>query len=1210
MPPMEFLLFINNHSQCKNDQLEGVIFVGDLPIAECEVLNWVPYERFPCDIYYMDLDGIWEDNAHDGDWSGMAATGVFDGHSGNQLAEIWMSRITAGITPGLGSETDIVNAYFSRVHRRMIGTDPSQKRYLILADDVSFPDEISHANADADLLGYQPGSVATFLKSNNEDTRDNWANELIRGYESAFIMEHSGPTTHNNGYSNLDYINGPTTNTRFYNLFACSNSRYTVPNFLGGLYAWGHNGLISMGCTKILSTNTDYDYYYAPMSTGSSFGESFKNWLNNYALIDYRDRVYCGMTLCGAGTLHFLQKEFQSPNLAGYLSVDNNPLDNNITSEFKIINNEDKAVDISNMNLIYYMYDSTLDVSSMTWDLNYCNMGTSSVSARFEKLPNTYQVGDKKADTKMILSFTHDATIPAHGTLAFQGSLHDQTKQYLFYESDDWSHFVGADNLAENVVLFSNTTNKPVFGNSPEPVVQDYQLSISPNPVVGKAVINFVITDTNLVDQTASVELHDGNGQCHSWTTKLTIATNAIFVDLSNYATGEYSIKLTINNANVASKEFQIIPGIGILSAPAEVSFGNVPGAIEVVLFNTGTKDITISGINIDNPVFNYIAQLPLIIPANKRISFTAIFAPKSDTTEYGVMTIVSDASDAECKVKLTGKGSSNCNLAVTPNPLNTGASISFDIQNSSLNNTTATFSLLRVLQDSSIEPVEEFTSTIYSGGNSIPRPTWDNLVAGNYKLIMRTEGSTSPADECTFVKSPIQYDYNLSVSPTIFLTGAQLTFTMQNPAYINKTAQFNVYEVFRGQDFRILKQQFTKTMISGTNTVDKPDWDYLPSGFHRLEMTVDGVLLGSSFFQKNWSPSTFQLAVSPTVNNAIVTFNVVDTALIGKTALLTCKQNGTGKITQTQVMVNGLNTVTVSSDAYKQLSPGQYKMVLSVYSFDVDSVDFTIDKNTAISVSASSVSFGQAIVGTQKTATITLTNTGNSDALISALDLSKTVFTQNGITPITIAPGVSKVITLTFKPISDGAIFDTLVIVNSADVNVQTIKVPLSGEGVNTTQTFQVTMTPDGNIVGNNIQPQIAIKNTGSQSVDLSDLIIEFYTYDPTLTIANLRCDIYYCTVSGVTTSFSRLPSVMGNETQKADVVTKFSFPSGTLGTNQTLPLQFGMHVADWQYNFNKADDWSQVIGTGNSAPNIVIRSKSSGHILFGTVPGTSSSL
>jgi hypothetical protein len=53
--------------------LEGAVFIGDLPIAEYGVENDFSkygYRTFPIVLFYIDLEGTWLDNALDGDWGG------------------------------------------------------------------------------------------------------------------------------------------------------------------------------------------------------------------------------------------------------------------------------------------------------------------------------------------------------------------------------------------------------------------------------------------------------------------------------------------------------------------------------------------------------------------------------------------------------------------------------------------------------------------------------------------------------------------------------------------------------------------------------------------------------------------------------------------------------------------------------------------------------------------------------------------------------------------------------------------------------------------------------------------------------------------------------------------------------------------------------------------------------------------------------------
>ena len=55
------------------DGLEGIMFLGDLPVAWCALdePQWQMQEMFPSDYFYMDLDGLWQDL-----WIGYPSEGV------------------------------------------------------------------------------------------------------------------------------------------------------------------------------------------------------------------------------------------------------------------------------------------------------------------------------------------------------------------------------------------------------------------------------------------------------------------------------------------------------------------------------------------------------------------------------------------------------------------------------------------------------------------------------------------------------------------------------------------------------------------------------------------------------------------------------------------------------------------------------------------------------------------------------------------------------------------------------------------------------------------------------------------------------------------------------------------------------------------------------------------------------------------------------
>lgn len=917
-----------------------------------------------------------------------------------------------------------------------------------------------------------------------------------------------------------------------------------------------------------------------------------------------------------AGTrMSFVVNHGITENLTVYLSVDNSPQSNTIQSEFRIQNNNPEEVQLGNCKLVYYTYDPSIDTSAMVWDLYWCTAG-SGVKATFEKLDKTYESGDLKADTRITFSFPSTFVLNGNSAVTLQGALHDNSWSYNFDERDDWSHFVSTGNLAENVVILSSS-GKVIFGNKPDakPV---YNLAIAPRPVVDIATVSFQISDNSMSGKNASIELARNGSDLDSWAVILEAGLNTKEVNLESFPAGVYQLELVIDEETVDMVTFDLTPPEGAFLAytPESINFQNVAIGYthdQTLKFaNIGDGELVIDAITVENDAFGVDVNLPLTIPSGGSQNVIVKYTPDgSAENATGTLIVNSNAINSSVEIAVSGNGRYIYNLAVSPNPFMIGASITFDIQNSELNNTTANFTIAKVLANGGREFVAEFSETIQQGVNTITNPVLDQLAAGDYALIMRFAGWMVSADECTFTKKDLSYDYALSVSPAIFSSNASLNFTMDNPNFVRREIDFSLYQNFRNGAPRVLVSEFSHVASAGSNVFEKPEWDYLPRGYYSLEMSCIGTQLDQCVFEKLSNTNRFNLSVSPdpVVDSAKITFNVADQNLIGKTASLKCKQNGVVVFTTESIVSAGVNNVNLRfSSRFNPLDPGSYRMVLEIAGFEVDSTNFTKeDKSYEVTVSSQSVDFEGLAIGSSKTVTLVLTNVGNSNALISTITSSNSAFTHNATTPLSIAPGASKSVNVTFTPATAGLKNGTITIINVPDMSVQTIEVSCSGTGITQqTSDLEVTMNIDGNVVGNSIQPTMNIKNTGNQSIDLSDLTIEYYHYDSSKIVFQMACDIYYCSAgdSIVTKKFESLSGIMGNETFKANAVIKLGFSSGSLNAGQTLQINAGIHTSDWQYSFDESDDWSHVIGTDKKAANIVIRSKTTGQVLFGNEP------
>lgn len=99
--------------------------VGSLPVAWFEMTDdFYGAAEFPCDLYFMDLNGTWNDP--DGD-------GKFSKHPTCVEPEIWIGRLwtpTAG-----GNDAALINNYFRRNHLYRKGLFGTSNKALAFVDD-------------------------------------------------------------------------------------------------------------------------------------------------------------------------------------------------------------------------------------------------------------------------------------------------------------------------------------------------------------------------------------------------------------------------------------------------------------------------------------------------------------------------------------------------------------------------------------------------------------------------------------------------------------------------------------------------------------------------------------------------------------------------------------------------------------------------------------------------------------------------------------------------------------------------------------------------------------------------------------------------------------------------------------------------------------------------------------------------------------------
>jgi hypothetical protein len=75
-------------------------------------------------------------------------------------------------------------------------------------------------------------------------------------------------------------------------------------------------------------------------------------------------------------------------------------------------------------------------------------------------------------------------------------------------------------------------------------------------------------------------------------------------------------------------------------------------------------------------------------------------------------------------------------------------------------------------------------------------------------------------------------FDWNLTITPTIFATGAVISF-QADPAYVNTDAVFNLYQIYRSGQPRTFVNRYK--ISRPEKLITRPVWDYLPSGYYSM---------------------------------------------------------------------------------------------------------------------------------------------------------------------------------------------------------------------------------------------------------------------------------------------------------------------------------------------------------------------------------------
>jgi Abnormal spindle-like microcephaly-assoc'd, ASPM-SPD-2-Hydin len=249
---------------------------------------------------------------------------------------------------------------------------------------------------------------------------------------------------------------------------------------------------------------------------------------------------------------------------------------------------------------------------------------------------------------------------------------------------------------------------------------------------------------------------------------------------------------------------------------------------------------------------------------------------------------------------------------------------------------------------------------------------------------------------------------------------------------------------------------------------------------------------------------------------------------------------------------------------------------------------------SSTISFSPTSVTFGSVAIGTSKTVSVTIKNTGSSSVNISSQSVhAPVIFSVSGVTiPHILSAGSSMVLSVRFAPTSTG-VFSGYVVYTS---NATNSSAQFSFSGTGTTGTGTVAATPSSVsfgtvVIGTTNSQTVQLKNTGSGSITISSATVSGTGF--TMSGLTIPLTLAAAQIKSFTVTFSPTASggVTGNVTLKGNATnpTYTIALSGTGGSAtrtislSTTGLNFGNEVVGGSSALGVA-----VKNTGNSSLTI----------------------
>jgi hypothetical protein len=508
--------------------------------------------------------------------------------------------------------------------------------------------------------------------------------------------------------------------------------------------------------------------------------------------------------------------------------------------------------------------------------------------------------------------------------------------------------------------------------------------------------------------------------------------------------------------------------GTAALSLSASsLSFGDVTVNAQstqyVTVTSSGTAPLVVNSATAAGSGFSVAGpRLPVTLYPGNAVTLQVRFSPASAGSVTGTLTLATNAAaNGTAVVNLSGIGDAAA-----------GALSSLFCNNGSITGAGSTACTIGL---SAAAPAGGLTVNLASNSQSLSVPATVTIAAGNLNAfftatatavgsaqtanITATSGSISKifavqllpqAPALRVSTSSLNFgsvNLNASVTQTVVLTSSGNSALTLNAATL------------AGTGFTMTGATFPVTLNPGRSVTLQVTFTPTAAGAATGSLTVTSDASANGTVTVSLSgngQSTAGTLSSLSCNSATMTGAGTDTCRVTLSAAaptgglaVTLASNDTSTTVPSTVTVQaGSTTATFTATVSAVTSPETD--TLSATAGGVTKV-FGLQLNpqtAALSLSTTALNFGDINVNTTTTQSVTLTSTGTAAVTIDAATLSGTGFTMAGASfPVTLQPGQSATLQVTFAPTAAGAVTGSILITSNATAN-PTSSVSLSGTG------------------------------------------------------------------------------------------------------------------------------------------------------------------